>query len=641
VSAGGRGRRAALPPAGFRPEQRLRVDEDTLVVRFVPEIGRGPTRDFDFATLPVARNLQEAFARAFATRTRPSAGIRSTESAQHSWQHLSSFAGYLAGLLRPPQSPADLTQTQVLGWLQERSGHRTALKELGELKGFLRRVEEISAEFAAAMTQSHRRPQSQPTTSIYSRDEFRRILSAARFDVRQAAIRIRAGRDLLSRWRSGALDRERDRPEWERGSLLDHVDRHADVPRYATGQRLPQEWVSRLGSVTEHVTSLHLGADDVAAFAVLLTGLTGENPGTITTAPAAHHRPDGYTGAIASAIVELDKPRRMSRRHMDVVLASVPDWITAPQEGLLVEDDGDDLHSAFGVYLLLHDLAGPARRRLGSDLLFAWWAFSGGNRVGRGLRTTLTSELVRRWSQGRDLPADYRVKSPTSGELDDECPDEKPAQLAVTLNRMRRTFLELHQKPVAHVTRTLANDYLLRERGNITEYQQVVADVLEQEARKARTRSAPRVLSPAEIEQARTDPVGIAERHGLDPGTLRRMLAGELDTVMTACTGNTNSPYSPPGTPCQASFMLCLSCPCARALPHHLPVQLAVHDAVQAKQDTTTPLRWAQRFALPHAQLGDLLDRAGHTAVADARRNITADQRELVDRFLNRELDLS
>jgi hypothetical protein len=53
-----------------------------------------------------------------------------------------------------------------------------------------------------------------------------------------------------------------------------------------------------------------------------------------------------------------------------------------------------------------------------------------------------------------------------------------------------------------------------------------------------------------------------------------------------------------------------------------------------------TPLRWAQRFALPHAQLADLLDRAGNGAVGDARTSITAVQYELVERFLHRELDL-
>ncbi|PZS22901.1 MAG: hypothetical protein DLM61_24990 [Pseudonocardiales bacterium] len=68
---------------------------------------------------------------------------------------------------------------------------------------------------------------------------------------------------------------------------------------------------------------------------------------------------------------------------------------------------------------------------------------------------------------------------------------------------------------------------------------------------------------------------------------------------------------------------------------------MQVHDELERRKAAVTPLRWAQRFALPHAQLADLLGRAGAAAVADARPAVTAAERELVDRFLDRELDLS
>jgi hypothetical protein len=80
------------------------------------------------------------------------------------------------------------------------------------------------------------------------------------------------------------------------------------------------------------MSSLHLGTDNAVPFAVLLVGLTGENPGTIISAPAARHRPDGYAGPIASTIVELDKPRRGPRQHMDVPLVDLPDCIAAPAD---------------------------------------------------------------------------------------------------------------------------------------------------------------------------------------------------------------------------------------------------------------------------------------------------------------------
>ena len=53
------------------------------------------------------------------------------------------------------------------------------------------------------------------------------------------------------------------------------------------------------------------------------------------------------------------------------------------------------------------------------------------------------------------------------------------------------------------------------------------------------------------------------------------MISGRSDTVLASCTGHTDSPHAPAGMPCTASFLECLDCPNARALPRHLPVQVA------------------------------------------------------------------
>ena len=161
-----------------------------------------------------------------------------------------------------------------------------------------------------------------------------------------------------------------------------------------------------------------------------------------------------------------------------------------------------------------------------------------------------------------------------------------------------------------------------------------------EQAGKAAARARIGTLSEQDIADAREHPDQVADRHGMDPATLRRMLSGELDTVMGACIDHTNSPHTAAGQPCRASFMLCLSCPCARAMPTHLPAQVRVHDELERRKAAVTPLRWAQRFALPHAQLADLLGRAGAAAVTDARAAVTVREQALVDRFLDRDLDL-
>ncbi|MFI7298588.1 hypothetical protein [Streptomyces sp. NPDC050121] len=201
-------------------------------------------------------------------------------------------------------------------------------------------------------------------------------------------------------------------------------------------------------------------------------------------------------------------------------------------------------------------------------------------------------------------------------------------------------LVELHQKPVAHTEQTLATDYLARNRGNLAAYRKVVAAALEEEVAKARTRGVMARLTRADLERACTDAAAVADEYGIDATTLKRMIAGGLDTVMNACADHRGGPHAPSGEPCRASFMLCLGCPCARALPRHLPLQVLVHDRLAERRAEMTPLQWTQRFALPHAQLADLISQHDEADLADARANITDADRAVVTRFLNRELDL-
>lgn len=633
--SGGHGRRAALPPVGYRPSPR--VDPvDGLTVRFVPEDRDQQPVEFDLAAWPLSLELRRAFARALLARTRQHRGIRTTDAARRLVRRLEQFAAYLAALDVVPRTAGQLTATQVKGWALQHAHLPSVGNKLGSLKALLRNVEGIQPEFAAFLTEREPRRLAVKTHG-YSRSEFTRIVNTARREARAVAQRIHHHRRLLDRWHAGDLDGEA-RDVQRLGRILDHVERYGDVPRDLDDRHRVPFWVHSLGGVDEHIGRLHLTNTDAVAFVILLIGVTGQNLTTITDAPAAHHRPDGFAGGTPTAIVELDKRRRGPRRHMDVPLVGLPGWITIPSATTdaaatpEVADVVPDLRTPFGVYMLLHDLTASARLISGSDRLLVWYSRTGGKGMRRGFRS------------GGILPgpiADWAAEH----EL---CTDAKPGadsrtttRLRVTAQRLRLTFNELHQRPVAHTEATLANEYLLRNQGNLAEYQRVVADALDQEIAKATTVGRIGTLSPADVAEAHEHPARVAARFGLDAATLTRMLSGALDTVMTACADNTNSPHAPAGEPCTASFMACLGCPCARAMPSHLPLQVLVHDRLERRRAEVTPLRWARRFAKPHAQLADLLERAGTVAVADARKSATIEQNRLADRFLNRELDLS
>ena len=142
--------------------------------------------------------------------------------------------------------------------------------------------------------------------------------------------------------------------------------------------------------------TVHLGWREVTAFAVLLVRLTGHNGDTIYNAPAAHHRPDGGAGPIASVQLDLVKPRRGRRSYMTAALSDLPTWATPPRPSAEVSPR-DEVHTPYGVSMLALELTASARRITGSDKLFVFWGSTGAHRragfSAKGRRPRRTSPL--------------------------------------------------------------------------------------------------------------------------------------------------------------------------------------------------------------------------------------------------------
>jgi hypothetical protein len=265
-----------------------------------------------------------------------------------------------------------------------------------------------------------------------------------------------------------------------------------------------------------------------------------------------------------TAIVELEKPRRGKRhRHMDVPLTSLPGslsdglpvWLGQAPTGTVTAKD--QLHTPFGVYLLLAELTEPARRITRSDRLFVSWACRG-YRVGRGFRIGLLPQMVPKWGRSIGLLADPRVGTGPNADMGAE-PDRQP--LEVTMPRLRLTSLAWQQKAVAHTDQVLASEYLGRDRGNLAGYQRLVAAVLDEQVAKAHASVPLATLTEADVAQAQRDPAAVASRFAVDVPTLKRILAGELDTVLAACVDHTNSPYAPPGSRAERRFCAAWTAP--------------------------------------------------------------------------------
>jgi hypothetical protein len=606
------GRAAALPQPGYTEPQRLVITSTEVRVEAFPEDGSAP-RDIDLSALPVARSMQEWLASAVAAATGPSGTLRTRASHHNVKSMLMRFTRHLASFSWPPQRPDQLRRAHIDGFIL--AGGRALHRDLGGLRSLLRQAQPPPPDEFWARLSTASTPKISGRLSSYSEAEFRRIMSRCKRELRAAATRIRHANEHLAAWRDEHISLA-DRDTWEYGFLLDHLDRHGDIPRSANGT--PHRSVHRHGGTEALTAALYLTYDEMVAATVLLICLTGQNLSTLEAATIEHLRPDGHTEGTASALVDLVKPRRGSRSaHMSVV------WSQTAPDG---SRSSDQLDTPFGVFTLLTELGNAGRTRLGTNRLLVFYTHRGGPR-GRGLRAGLPHSAIWLWSRtGANLLCD-----PVPGA------DEPAAPLHLDARRLRLTFLELYQRPVAQTERTLANQYLARNRGNIAEYQRLVATVLDQQVAAARAIRPMPVLTTTDMVKAETDPAA----HGLATETVADLVAGRLDTVLAGCIDNRNGPHNAAGQPCTASFLLCLSCPCARATPAHLPTQVLVHDELHARRSRMTPLDWAQRYGTAATQLADLLNQHGPGAVDDARAGATEAQHDLVTRFLRRELDWS
>jgi hypothetical protein len=278
------GRPAALPAAGYALPQRLFVGENECRVRMLPEDG-GPPADIDLMVLPVSRELREWLAVAVLGATGPGGPRRSVASALDILSILKRFTRYLATLQRPPTRPDQLRRVHVDGFIL--AGGKWVHRDLGSLRSILRFAPDPPVEFWARLAQAAV-PKSDGVVRSYSEAEFRRITQTACEQLRGAAGRIRRAREVLRLWRGGQIERG-DRAGWEHGWLLDYLDRHGDVPRHVDGRGrgVPTALVVRHGGPNTVVGSLHLDYADVAAAAVLLLCLTGQNAISAPTSPTS------------------------------------------------------------------------------------------------------------------------------------------------------------------------------------------------------------------------------------------------------------------------------------------------------------------------------------------------------------------
>lgn len=259
------------------------------------------------------------------------------------------------------------------------------------------------------------------------------------------------------------------------------------------------------------------------------------------------------------------------------------------------------LTTAYGVFMMLLELTEPARVLTGCRQAFVYYSAQPDaverKLFGYGISSTAGGVAARRRWLAPWLTGDT---------------DHDEVLLGISMDRLRKTYLEQVRTPTSHTPATLAR-YLSRMDSVRTEGFQVVAEALDDQVAQALARRSMTVHPDID-----------------DQGS------GQ-DAVLGNCADFEHSPID--GTRCRQSFLACLDCSNARAFPRHLPVQLLVADRLRDLRNEMTAGRWVTEYAGTLAQLDDIVAEYEQGQVAAARAEITERDHRTVNLLLSGNLD--
>ena len=569
---------AALPSGKYSRPATMLGDGNSISVTVYAETGHG-SKDFQFHKMKLGPELENAFAEGFERATGPGGTRRTLESAENLYRGLRAFAGLLNALPSPPRKLSDLRPAHIAS--VRLRGTRSSLGIVHAVRTTLRANESLPGPFRELLYAPLSHAPAGPSVASYSDSEFRAIRRAARTEIRAALARIRAGEAELAAWLKAPELKQGTTENVARGALLAKIARDGTMS-YSEGK--PGSQYAENPNADSLVRALFPSISELAALLVLLQCVTGQNLSTLCNLTTDFLRADNQNDEDEVLLARAQKPRRgRYSAEMDFPLTSVPVWLDTESD-----TGGDDFASPFGVYMIAEELCRRARSFTATNLLLCWAYRDQWNKSATGgiIFRPISKGCLRRW---RGWTHDGKLQS------------------TIDSRRLRRTFLQHHQRPVAQTGETLANTYLSKDPATLSTNQEVVGSALAEEVTRIRVASVIRVLSDDDVRAASNNPKPLAEQLGISLERLADLLDGRLDTVAAACIDHEHGPHSPDGAPCTASFLLCLGCSNARSEPRHIPVQALLWQRIEARRLELPAKQWERRFGVAEERLDDLL----------------------------------
>jgi hypothetical protein len=537
---------------------------------------------YDFSRLPVPAALQRSLAALFARQAGPAGPWRSIASSREAWRLLGSFARWLSALEAPPGDVDQISPAVWNQWRVSRASNVMGDRQVGKVGALLRLDSRLPAGTReATLKRVARRAAAE---SAYTPEQFERIRQTAAASFRAAWQRVSDNRRHLEAWRSGQFTE--DTRDWLLGHALDHLARTGDVPvciRESDGTRQIRGPVMAVlgGSRSEFTWQrLYLSVTEVVSLAALMVIAYGWNSTTVSELAVPEVLPGTAPGEPVTYRVELEKRRRRQPHRYET--RNLADWGPNAPGRLItraIEATGParDLLTAHGT---------PATR------LLAW-------HVATPLLVADRTALIRLGFADSEIRT-WRI---ATGEPE------------LNLRRLRRTVTVLHRRePAQHSQDVHDSVYVLRDPA-------------------AREQAAPVIAGGIADALAHAQAV-------VEARISRDDRDSQADTATANCGDYTHSPFSPHGSPCRASFLLCLACPNAVITPRHLPRLAYLHQALDALRAILPAGTWDHDWREHHARLAHLKDSTFTPAEwTDALQAVSGADRAVIDALLHRGFD--
>jgi hypothetical protein len=545
-SATRRGQPAKRPDGCYEAEPVLDSElTGDWVLRFTGEDGRRTS--INIGGWPLAA-IHRPLAQALAVVCGPHGTVRSATSVEEYTAAVRRLVKFLDELPDGPTTLDALSVEHLEAYRRTRlttAGPRRVNKDLRLLSTVFRSSESPNHVAEVGMWLDRPWPIGEPagTENGYSDREFAAIMAAARAAVRAIVHRFASAKHLMHQYGKDPASLDHEQQQTAR-DLLSAASTGA-VPTYRQGRR-PDEHPNKENLPDKSrqlalASQLFLVERDMGPLLTLAVGLSGRNVETIKELIADCEVLEGR-----AVRVELTKRRRGPAGMFDSA-----HWeIGKPHL---------QLHTPGGLYLMVRELTQLGRSFSGTDSLWSIWTVNRGHRAAFGERL----------SRGHNAHYWQQHQLTLLGD------DGEPLRLTmprlkktVDIRTTRATGGHLPSSTRSNSMSVLFANYLKGDESVRDWAGDVITAALEQAELDARATQA-RVLSVTNLEPAAREQQAATEL-GITIGQVDELLAGELDTVFTACEDIEHGPFDADRR-CSASFLMCLSCENALISAHHIP----------------------------------------------------------------------